>query len=303
MLERLAEDAPNRVDYARQRSQIQGLLNVALLRLGRPEEAAPVGQAELELTRSLAGRYPEDHALQHDYAVVLVNRGAMHGMRGDHERAAGLFGQAEPIARRLSNVEGGTVRDRLLLGNVLTMQAASLHELGRDEDCLPLLDEAARIWEALRSNSPGDRTDRYLISNSYMLEAIVGLALGLPGRAAEAARRRRALWDGEDPGQFVAVAADLSRSASMAESAEGPRPASARHREALDALDALGKAVSLGYRGRRRLATDPAFDAIRPLPGFDALFDPGFPSDPFARGPDPAAGGGAGGRGSFKGSR
>jgi tetratricopeptide (TPR) repeat protein len=168
----------------------------------------------------------------------------------------------------------------------LSNSGKALMSLGRPAEAVEAFRRAVEERRLIVADGPITKGGRRSLGNEFLDLAEAERALGRPAEAAATLLKLRDLWD-DDPDGLYELARNLALCIPIV--AEGHAEPIAeqqaeRKKYADRAVDALRRAVAVGFRDLARMRKDADLGPLRARPDFQTLVaDLALPLDPFAR--------------------
>jgi tetratricopeptide (TPR) repeat protein len=284
LVEGLVAEKPGLLDYRSMNTLYSSNLALLLRATGRSEVAASAYDGVVAELESLSGEFPEMPDLRTILASACQYRGEVQGILGRSkeadetlDRAIGLAGS---LASRWPGIPSYRVRASLALAGLAYVALGRLEtDRGRR-----LLERGIQHLDAALAADPESRSHRFLMLRPTSALAQLQMQEGDSRAALTTARRITELprngIEHYNAACFLSLIVQALRRSTVPEF----------ERDAMDrslsdeAVDHLSKAVALGYRNVKLMATDPDLDPLRSRPDFQLLMiDLTFPRDPFAK--------------------
>jgi serine/threonine protein kinase len=193
MLERLAEQSPERSEYRRELATSCSDLGLLLMDMIRADEAERVTRKAIGINEQLLAESPDDPALRQHLADSYNNLGIMlAGWRGGRalpREAEEAFRQALRRYEKLVEAFPKKADYRHTLGAALSNLAALLMFQGHSREARQLVERAVEEQEAARKLNPRDPSYRLFLSNHLAILADLLDASGEAEEAVKVARR------------------------------------------------------------------------------------------------------------------
>lgn len=284
-----AEDALRRsVELARASARAQPsklsrrFLGLSLMRLasfltgaGRWQEALPLHEESLELTRALAREYPSMSFVQTDYLGALANLSSrLLEDRHDEEAAARILAEAEPAAAAALERFPDELTLRTRAAGIARSAAALAQQQGDWESALSKIEQATGELESVLARDPEDRDSRERLTLFKAQRAEIVLQSG-DWMGAQQAVADYVATDPDAAHVRLWAARYYARAARLAE--EDPDVADEDQRFARvgayrdSVLESLRTAVALGLEDAAELEATDDFDDYRSEPAYRAL--------------------------------
>ncbi len=234
----------------------------------------------LELRESLVREFPNDAARLAEHAATLNNVGVLLVRQSNFREALPMYELAVDSSRRACQLAPYSV----LWGR---WQATDLGNLGfvRDKlglkpEALAALEEQVAVWRRLVTQNAAIPSLR---KNLY--KSLLGLArhqqdMGLAVESTRSLRAAKEILDAlpdhsaEQLFDVAVVYGSLARRSEDSPNDSGAITPEDREQFARQALDALGKAVTAGYRKLEIIQAEPELMSIRQRPEFRAVIAP-----------------------------
>jgi serine/threonine-protein kinase len=285
--EELVRLRPTVTRFRRSLAQAHNNIGVAQKALGRPDAAlASYGQAR-DLQEQLVRTYPAVTEYRRALAGTYSNISVLFQESGRPDEALEASRRALALQEELVGAGTSFARYRRDLALSLSNLGALLGSLDRGDEAVRHLERALALQRALMADEPGILQYAADLAESYASLGVVLSRLGRRDEAWTALERARTTLEALPrlgPSERIVLSAALSQAAPLADR-DHQRGGSAAGRHLGDrAMAQLREAIEAGYRNRRALETEPAFDPLRPRPDFQLLMmDLAMPGDPFAR--------------------
>jgi serine/threonine-protein kinase len=245
------------------------LLGEAERMLGRKTEAlAHLDQAR-RLQEKVAALYPAGSLSHHRLAFIWYQLGLAAGTNGQRELATHAYEQARVVREAILAVHPNSADDHYQLASTLHNLALEYGRAGKSDDALQTLNQAIRHQELALEQVPKNLVYRDTLVLHYRVVGEFQRQLGSVREALVAQKQRLRLC----PDQ-ANLHADVARELALCVGVLGKTTPADQglRRECADlAVQALQKAVALGYKGGAKLVMDAAFDPLRGRDDFEAV--------------------------------
>ena len=271
--ERLANEVPSEADYrnslAMSRDQLAGVLRD----LGQNSEAERIFNDALETKRALVSEFPRVPEYRRSLAITLNNLGILMKNTGRPRDAEALYRQSLSIHKSLA-ADFPTVPDHQSeTAGAMVNLARLLFDQGEYAGARELLEAAVPYHRAALSAMPQHPAYRRFFRNNRWRLTETLLAMNDPAAAAEMAGEFLAAAV-EQPRDSYTAAGLLARCAGLAagdQRLDEPQRQARASQYGDGAVDALGRAVEMGFADFDQLRSDPDFDPIRARADFASL--------------------------------
>jgi tetratricopeptide (TPR) repeat protein len=253
-------------------SSYNDLAEVDRLR-GRPADAL----RELDQARARGAALVRDHPAVPGYQSNLARAhfyaGKAHAARKEFLLALAAYWQARDLQEKLVQVLPQEALHQVTLADTCRQTGLALWALGRRDEAVAALRQAAEHLGRVYAKNPAVLTYRQVLSRMYAEQGWVLGELGRHEELSALARKRQELWPGDFRECYFAA---VEYTCCLPWVGKGKKDLSSqeqaeRERYAAAALDALRDAVRQGFRNRKLLETAPAFAPLRGRPEFAKL--------------------------------
>ena len=271
--ERLAQANPGVTLYRNSLAASHRDVGQALQKLDRLDEALASFERSRVLQEELVKADPTVAQYQYDLAHCHFLAGDIQKEQAHRPEAVRAFRKAQELLEALIRKHPDNLDYPYILGLNLDGLGMTLHETGRTEEALAVLEQALAHQKKAYGKAPRVRHYRKALNKQYRHLAEVHRAAGRAGAAVEVSLRRRELWKGNGA-ELVDVAGDLGRAAKVV--GRDKATLSAEEQAERDryhdlTLETLRQAVAAGYKDGAALQSEPAFELLRPRADFQAL--------------------------------
>lgn len=174
------------------RSQVQSVIGVSYLALGRYKEAEALQEAALDTLRELSG----DHA--HEVSRILLRLGTLHMELGNFERADEILREALVFSQEAPET------DELEIAKILNNHGLVSRQLSRLDQARMSFEEAIAIKERILA------PDHPSLAHSVVNLAVVLSRMKQYDRSVELSRRAIAIYDSGDEPEYRVIARNLA---------------------------------------------------------------------------------------------
>lgn len=240
-------------------------LSAALLRAQDVDGAAEAIAAARADSEWLVQAFPAAEPLLRRHAGVLVNEGLVLHQRGDSAGARAAWQRAVELGRPLTSTPQPSGESLLQLGLALNNLADLDREEERFDEALQHAEEAEAILGRAHALAPGDVLVGRTLESAHLVQGLSWIALGDTAEGLACVEAAVAVAPQEAKSQRVLVDAWLALA--------GAKPEQAADYEAL-AMEALHKAVSLGWKDAQDLLHTPELEPLRTRADFPQISTP-----------------------------
>ncbi len=263
--EGLARDAPgvssNRSDLANTLCNLGSVTR----QLGHPADASALYQRARELQEVLVKTEPDIAAYREELARTLNNLGRLRQTTGRPAEALECHSSARDLRRALVSANPNDLDAHSLLGSSFNNLGLTYMDLGRPAEAIDALRRGIEEQALAHARAPSVAQYKVYLDLNHRDLAQALRKLNRPAEAAAEATRRSKLW-ADDPNQLYDVACELALCIPLAGSSAADRIDYSER-----AMDALRKAVRLGWKDIAHIEADPDLAPLRSREDFRTL--------------------------------
>jgi tetratricopeptide (TPR) repeat protein len=263
--EELARDAPAVPSYRSDLANTLSNLGSVTRQLGNPTEASALYRRARGLQEGLVKAEPDVAAYREELGRTLNNLGRLLQTTGQSPEALECHTSARDLRRALMTANPNDLDAHSLLGSSLNNLGLTYMDLGRPDEAIDAFRQGIEEQALAHARAPSVAQYKIYLDVNHRDLAQAFRTLNRPAEAVAEATRRAALWP-DDCRQVYDVACELALCIPLAASSAADRADYADR-----AMDALRKAVGLGWKDVAHLQVDPDLAPLRSREDFRAL--------------------------------
>jgi eukaryotic-like serine/threonine-protein kinase len=216
-----------------------------------------------ELREKLIRDHPEDVEYVNALSNSFMNQGVLRAKAGNPGEAIEFFRKSRDLRLKVIATRPDDINTKHILALILENLGVWLEKTDQRPDALAAFTQAVENQRAAFRKAPQEVKYRRFLGMHYESLARVQRALNRPAEAAETATERQKLWP-DDPTALYQSARELALCILLTGPAE-------LENLSAKAMDALRRAVGLGFNDLGRLQNDKDLNPLRPREDFIRL--------------------------------